>query len=189
MDCLKNFIGIQGCDAPVYNWSDAQTDDNDSDDDDVDPSSNPNTGSGLLINRELPITLQQIDSTANSEQKTFLGVWDDVQNRAIKKFVIRVKAGYKELFQICNIDDDWFCDNRDNLAMPLLYFLGSELMFERIYSDRINRYTTIDKQKAIELRAEFDAQFQEELKNALELINNDSNQEGGDIFSFIETIP
>jgi hypothetical protein len=38
--------------------------------------------------------------------------------------------------------------------------LGAELMTERIYSSRINRWTTIDKARAQELRREFEARYQ-----------------------------
>lgn len=182
MDCLKNFIQIEGCDAPAYTY-DANTDA------DNDPETDPTEPSGLYINKDLPISLEQIDKIADAEQQSFLVVWDEVQKSAIKKFVIRVKAGYKELFGICNLDDDWFCENRSSLAYPLLYFLGSELMKERMFSTRINRYTTIDKAKAKEMKDEFDEQFMIHLKDALELINDDENTEGGDIFNLVETLP
>jgi hypothetical protein len=175
MDCLKDYIGVGGCDAPVYSYQINTV---------VQPAS------GFYINIDLPaISLKQMDKIADEEQRTFLGLWNEIQDRAIRKFRIRVKAGYKELFGVCKIQDTWFCDNRENLALPLLYFLGSELMFERLYSDRINRYTTIDREKAKELKAEFDDQFITHLKDALELIDNGINQEGGDIFSFVETLP
>ena len=183
MDCLKNFISIQGCNAPAYSW-DANEDEDDN------ASTNPTPASGLFINVDLPISLKQIDAIADEEQTTFIGVWDEVQNRAIKKFVIRVKAGYKALFNVCQgLDEDWFCTNRQELAISLLYFLGSELMFERLYSDRINRYTTVDRAKAKDLRDEFDAQFITELKSALEIINDCSDAESGEIFSYEEVLP
>lgn len=191
MDCLKNFIQIEGCDAPAYApFDDPETDDVETDDPDTeDVETESPEASGLYINKDLPISLEQIDKIADSEQQTFLGVWDEVQKSAIKKFVIRVKAGYKELFGICNLDEDWFCKNRQNLAYPLLYFLGSELMKERMFSTRINRYTTIDKNKATEMKEEFDQQFIIHLKDALELIDDDQNTEGDDIYNLVETLP
>lgn len=183
MDCLKDYIQIKGCNAPAYSY-DANTDNDD------DPDTDPTEASGLFINMDLPgISLENIDKIADKEQQTFLGVWDEVQNRGLKKFHIRVKAGYKELFGICNLEDDWFCDNREALAMSLLYFLGSELMFERIYSDRINRYTTIDKAKAAALRGEFDNEFTIQLKSALEIINDGADNESGDVYSYEEILP
>jgi hypothetical protein len=183
MDCLKNFIQIEGCSAPEYEY-DSNTDGDDN------PSTDHTDPSGLFINKDLPgVTLESIDKIANSEQLTFLGVWSDVQDRGIRKFRIRVKSGYKELFNKCDIDDDWFCDNREAMALPLLYFLGSELMFERLYSSRINRYTTIDKEKASQLKTEFDNEFIIQLKDALEIINNGEDEENGTLFSFSEVLP
>lgn len=43
------------------------------------------------------------------------------------------------------------CNYRENLAVAWWYLLGSELMKERIYSDRVNRYTTVDLDKARDL--------------------------------------
>lgn len=183
MDCLKDYIQIEGCSAPQYGY-DANTDGDD------DPETEPTPASGLYINKDLPgISLENVDKIADGEQQTFLGVWNEVQDRALRKFRIKVKAGYKELFGICNLDDSWFCDNRESLAMPLLYFLGSELMFERLYSSRINRYTTIDKPKAADLRDEFEAEFTIQLKSALELINDGADEETGDVFTYTENLP
>lgn len=175
MTCFKNYIQIEGCAAPTYTYT---------------VNGSAATPSGLFINRHLPIPLKQIDKIANEEQVTFLGVWNDVQDRGIQKFIIRVKTGYKELFGVCNgIDDAWLCSNREFLAMPLLYFLGSELMQERLWSDRINRYTTIDKDRATEMKAELDAEFQLQLKAALEAINAGVQEEAGEVFTIIESLP
>lgn len=175
MECLKNFIGIQGCNAPVYDYE-------------VDSVIVP--FSGLYVNVDLPISLRQLDKISDEEVITFLGLWSEVQDRAIRKFLLRIKSGYMELFSVCDvITDAWYCENRDALAMPLLYFLGAELMFERIYSDRINRYTTIEKSKAMELRIEFNNQFITELKSALEIINDGVDCETGDYFSYEEVLP
>jgi hypothetical protein len=172
MDCLKNYIQIEGCNSPQYKIGDEVKE-----------------ASGLYINKDLPLSLEQIDKIADSEQQTFLVVWDEVQNRAIKKFIIDVKAGYKELFGVCGLQDDFFCDNKDKLAMPLLYFLGAEIMFERMYSSRINRYTTIDAKKAVELRKEFLSEYKNQLKSSLEIINGDMCSETGQVMTYIESIP
>jgi hypothetical protein len=43
------------------------------------------------------------------------------------------------------------CNYKQNLAVAWWYLLGSELMKERIYTDRVNRYTTVDLDRAREL--------------------------------------
>lgn len=175
MQCLKNYIQIDGCAAPEYNYV-------------VDGVAA--TPSGLYINRDIPgITIKLMDKVAGDNVITFLGLWDLVQERALKRFVQRVKTGYRELFSICKIDDSFFCTNRLELSAPLLYFLGSELMMEWIFSDRINRYTTIDKDRAAVIQAYCDSEFPKALKYALETINDGQDHENGDLFSYQEVLP
>ena len=59
------------------------------------------------------------------------------------------------------------CATKNLFAAPLLYLGSREIMNERIYSDRLNRYTTIDAKKARELRDEYNAQFVQELESVL----------------------
>ena len=163
-DCLKDFIVIK---------SDSVT-------------SSP---SGLFINVDLPITLDMMQKIKEADQADLAAMWSEIQDRALKKFAIRVKLGYRELFGMFRLPDDWFDTNKDNLAVPLLYYLGSELMVERIFSTRINRYTTIDVKKAQDLKALFDQEFPVQLKAALEIINVDLRQESGEVFTFREILP
>ena len=62
------------------------------------------------------------------------------------------------------------CRNKQVFANALWYLLGAEVLTERIHSDRLNRYTTIDAKKALELRDEFYAQYKTELGIALSTI-------------------
>lgn len=63
---------------------------------------------------------------------------------------------------------DWLiCNNLDQFILPWQYLLGAELMTERIFSDRENRFTNIDLEKARELRTEFEAGFKTELDLAI----------------------
>ena len=59
--------------------------------------------------------------------------------------------------------DAFICNNANTFAEPLWYQCGAELMTERLYSDRINRFTTIDKEKAKELRDYFSAEADNKL--------------------------
>ena len=63
------------------------------------------------------------------------------------------------------------CRNKQVFANALWYLLGAEVLTERIHSDRLNRYTTIDAKKALELRDEFYAQYKTELATALSTIH------------------
>jgi hypothetical protein len=68
----------------------------------------------------------------------------------------------------CNIAlgcsyDGIVCVNKDLFSTALWYLMGAEMMAERMFSDRINRWTTIDRKKAEELHAYYLDAFQEEL--------------------------
>ncbi|CAK9252051.1 unnamed protein product [Sphagnum jensenii] len=55
------------------------------------------------------------------------------------------------------------CNYRQNLAVAWWYLLGSELMKERLYTDRVNRYTTVDLTKARELTQSLRNEYMNEL--------------------------
>lgn len=75
MECLRNYIGVRGCGAIV-------------------PLGNK------YIN-ELPgISLERIEELADDEQKNFLGVWNDVQNRALSKFAIEVNQRFAAHYKL-----------------------------------------------------------------------------------------
>lgn len=67
--------------------------------------------------------------------------------------------------------DGVVCNNKVVFANALWYLMGAELMTERIYSDRLNRYTTVDRNRAMELRNEFREQYVIDLEQAVNGIN------------------
>lgn len=79
MNCLKGYVGLNGCgvDTPV---------------------------SGLFVNSLPGISLKTIDLTANSEQKTFFGVWNDIENRAIAKFKTDITARLASRYRLKSIN-------------------------------------------------------------------------------------
>ena len=62
MDCLKDYIGIRHC-------------------------SQEEPKSGLFVNNLPGMSTELADKIATSEQMTFVNVWDDVQTRAIGRFI------------------------------------------------------------------------------------------------------
>ncbi|HET6255865.1 MAG TPA: hypothetical protein VFE32_17440 [Puia sp.] len=62
-------------------------------------------------------------------------------------------------------------NNRYILGDALQYLLGAEIMIERLASDRINRYTTIDRDQAEANQEYFESQSTEMLKQALDGID------------------
>ena len=67
--------------------------------------------------------------------------------------------------------DAFVCCHKEIFVNALWYLLGSQLLFELQYSPRINFYTTINAQKARELRTEFEAIYKDELMQAVSGVN------------------
>lgn len=67
--------------------------------------------------------------------------------------------------------DNLVCNNRFDLALAFWYLLGAELMTERLYSDRINRYTTVDIDMARELNRAFREAFANEMQTYVSSID------------------
>jgi hypothetical protein len=63
--------------------------------------------------------------------------------------------------------DAFICSNKQLFANALAYIALVEVMNERLHSDRINRYTTVDLNKARELRDEYMQMFQQELSDVI----------------------
>jgi hypothetical protein len=72
----------------------------------------------------------------------------------------------------CNFEG-LICNNKNTFDAPYLYLLGVELMHELLYTDRLNKYTTIGKTDAEELRGIYQADFEKYLKLAIDGIDLD----------------
>lgn len=72
MECLKDYIGLRGC------------------------NSLPTPLSGQYLNQLAGINLKSIDSIADSEQVTYLNVWEDVQQNTIHSFRTAVIAAFRK---------------------------------------------------------------------------------------------
>jgi hypothetical protein len=68
------------------------------------------------------------------------------------------------------------CKNKESFALPLWYLLGSELMVERMNSERINKWT-VDRKQAEELKAYYDTEYEKSLTQAIEGITIDESDE------------
>jgi len=74
----------------------------------------------------------------------------------------------------CSVDQ-FVCQRLPIFKDAFLYKLGVEFCTERIYSDRINRYTLMDRDRAIELRTEYEIQYKELIDNAITDLKVDSD--------------
>jgi hypothetical protein len=153
MECLKDRIGIMGCDAVE-------------------------AGASLYVNQLPGITLYNFSSLTNSDQRTFLDLWNNITLRTMKKFEVFVKSEINKCYKI--IDDDVIeclvCEKKEKFDVALWYLHGTEVMIERTSTDELNQYTTIDFEKAEQLKADFYLEFQAALVNAVSCITpNDSD--------------
>lgn len=148
--CLLDFVGLQNC-GGVYEQSE----------------------SGLYINTLPGISLESIEKIADSEQITYKGVWDDVQTEAMIRFKIDFISEVTKCFKI-NRECDYeafVCDNKETLVNAWRYLLGNQLMLFRLTSTRLNRFTTIDKEQAEQLKDHYQVEYEKALSQAVKLID------------------
>lgn len=81
-------------------------------------------------------------------------------NQTNKNYGISLTYGLR-----CSLDNI-ACSSKDLFALPLWYFLGSELMMERMTSERINKWT-VDRKQAEELKAFYDNEAEKALAQAI----------------------
>lgn len=148
MECLINYIGIRGCGI-------------------VEP------GSGQYINTLPGISLESIDKIADSEQVTYAGVWNDVQTEAANRFYMDFANEVSKCFQLSPYCDyeAMICANKSRLLKAWKYLLGNQLMLERTYSTRLNRFTTVDIEKAGQLRDHYQVEYEAALAQAARLVD------------------
>ena len=77
---------------------------------------------------------------------------------------------------ICSLDN-FVCNRRELFKEPFWYLLGVEFCNERLYSDRINRYTLLNRDEAKELRDQFDAEYKMKINGALKGLKMTYNDE------------
>lgn len=69
----------------------------------------------------------------------------------------------------CSIDQ-FICDNKKKLVQPLLYLLGSETLFQKLGSPRMNYWAASNLEQTDALRAEFEKRYFSNLKRVLNAI-------------------
>jgi len=78
LDCYKGHILVQGCTTTTPN-------------------------SGIFINQLPGIELEMIDKIADEQQADFNGVFDDVEERAVRRFKTDINAEFKKRYKLKNI--------------------------------------------------------------------------------------
>lgn len=154
MTCFIDHIGLSYCERGVYEVP----------------------ASGIYLNSLPGINIESIDKIADSEQVTYLGVWEDVQTSALAQFKLDVINEMTKCYQL-NKDCDYatlICENIEELTLAWKYLLGVWLMIFRLNSDRVNRWTTIDREQAKELKDFYQIEYEKSLKQGVLLMNTTS---------------
>lgn len=66
------------------------------------------------------------------------------------------------------------CANKNTFDAAYWNLLGLELMIEQVYTDRLNKYTTIRREEAKELRDYYQAEFDKYIEQAIDGISMDN---------------
>jgi hypothetical protein len=148
MECLIDYIGLRAC-------------------------GNETPASGLFINSLPGISLESVDKIADSEQISYTRVWADAQAEAAATFYVDFVSAVSECYALnpyCDYEA-MICANKLKLAQAWRFLLGVKLMEFRIYSTRLNRFTTIDLEAAKELRDHYQVEYDKFLKQAARLVD------------------
>jgi hypothetical protein len=148
MDCLLDYIGLRYC-------------------------GDQSSGSGQFIESLPGISIESMVKTADSDQVTYKNLWRDVQIEAANRFYIDVVNELTKCYQLqpyCDYES-LICENRPKLITAWKYLLGNQLMLFRLYTTRLNRFTTVDANKAAELRDFYQVEYEKALALAAKIMN------------------
>ena len=149
IDCFIDSIGLQACEGGTV------------------------PESGLYLTSLPGLSVEAIDNIADSEQVTYLGVYADVQTNAIAQFNLDIRGKINECYRI-NKDCDYdtlICNNAEGLYLAWKYLLGVHVMSFRIYSPRLNWFTTVSIEDAKELEGVYQAKYEDALKAAIAVMD------------------
>lgn len=90
MECLRNYIGLRGCGLP-------------------EPES------GFYVNSLPGISLESIDKLADSEQRSYAGVWADIVNRSLTKLETAVTSAFHSKYKLKAVQQDIVTNKKTNL--------------------------------------------------------------------------
>lgn len=160
--------------------------------------------SGLYLDALPDINLSNTKKIADSSQKSDSDysidkVFLDVEKRTILKFRTLFISEFNNCHKLYKREaiDCLICENKELLSESLWYLMGAEILQERIGSDRINRYTTVDRSKTKETQASFLEEFYRQLHVAVLGIDlesstcfeTDEKPECTNFTTFLETTP
>lgn len=72
--------------------------------------------------------------------------------------------GLSGIFNVVCTWDNLICNNKNIFARPYWYLTGIELLTEQLYSSKLNQFTTVNLQRAKELREEYQVEYMKSLE-------------------------
>lgn len=125
MNCLKDWIGIYGCDAPeVF--------------------------SNVYINQLPGVSLESFEGISNAEQQTYLDVWNDIQERACKKFFNRLQTELAKRYKLKSLKSTIDLGNivtPSNTTAPTDQYRGFTYELKLKYQFRRSDFQALNVQK------------------------------------------
>lgn len=118
-------------------------------------------------------------------QDEFIGEWDYISKREVSTGTSPQKdnlSGADETGMVLNYNllcsiDNFVCHRRELFKDSFWYLLGTEFCNERLFSDRINRYTLLNRDEAIQMRDQFDAEYKSKISGVLRGVKMRNNDE------------
>ena len=104
-----------------------------------------------------------------TDESSVSKLWEEIEKRAALKFRTFFIRQVNETHKISNPDkcECLICENKLLLATAFWHLIGEEIMNTRATSSRLNTYTTLDRNKAKEMRDGFHDAFMRELETAV----------------------
>lgn len=148
-DCLKDYVGIRFCSVD-----------------------GEKPGSGLYINSLPGLSIEMIDNVADSQQVTYKGLWNDVQDEAWETFKTDFFNELLKCYDIardCNIEN-LICTNKKVLVNAWRYLLGVQLMLFKAASPRFN-FFTLDDKETNDMKDLYQVEYETALSKSVKVLN------------------
>lgn len=132
--------------------------------------------SGIYLNSMPGLNIESIDKVADQEQINYLGVWQDVQTNAAPQFRLDIISEITKCYKInkdCDYDE-MICNNIEVFTQSWKYLCGVWLLLYRINSNRVNRFTTLTKEQAVELKDHYQVEYEKYLSQSVKVMDTSS---------------
>jgi len=132
LECFIDHIGLFYCDEGAYDGP----------------------ASGLYLNQLPGISIEGMQHIADSDQESYLVLWADIQKTAGTEFFLEVRNEIRKCHTLngtCDYDE-LICNNIEELTLAWQYKLAVVLCYFRLFTDRVNFWTTVTRDEAAQMR-------------------------------------